>query len=315
MAAQSLPVVLDGGGAPLAEWWRAYEAETRVALADTGAVVLRGFDITDVQRFDQARALLLRSPGTYVEGATPRQRLDDHVYTSTEFPATETIAMHNENSYATTWPGKLLFGCLREPESGGATPVADVRKVLVRLDPALVREFENRGGWLLRRTYGEWFGLGWQRAFGTTERSAVDAYCADSDVATTWSADGVLRTSQVRPVTVVHPDTHQRVWFNHVHFWHASSMATETRELLEEEFGPDCLPYSTHYADGSPVPDEVVEQIREAFDAETAAEEWRRGDLMLVDNMLAAHGRQAYTGLRRIVVAMGEPVTRVSCGS
>jgi hypothetical protein len=31
---------------------------------------------------------------------------------------------------------------------------------------------------------------------------------------------------------------------------------------------------------------------------------WRRGDLLLIDNMLTAHGRRPCTGDRRVLVAM-----------
>ncbi|MFI7503315.1 TauD/TfdA family dioxygenase [Streptomyces sp. NPDC049687] len=310
MPAQTLPVILDGGGESLSDWWRHSERTVRQELLAHGAVLLRGFAVDTVERFEAARALLLSRPGAYVEGATPRKQLGAHVYTSTEFPASEAIALHNENSYALSWPGLLLFGCLKEPETGGATPVADVRRVLDRMGPALVEEFERRGGWLLRRTYSDWFGLGWKRAFGTEDRGEVDAYCRGAEVVTDWLPDGALRTRQVRPVTVRHPLTGEPAWFNHVHFWHASALGPETRELLEEEYGPEGLPYSTHYGDGTPIPDDVVARIVDAFRAETAARPWRRGDLMLVDNMLAAHGREPFTGTRQVVVAMGDPVSR-----
>ncbi|MGW6202609.1 TauD/TfdA family dioxygenase [Streptomyces sp. NPDC055089] len=312
MADPTLPVILEGDGAPLAEWWARHGTSARGLLAEYGALLLRGFRADSLRRFEQARALLIDRPGDYVEGATPRRLLADSVYTSTDFPASESIALHNENSYAMSWPGLLLFGCMDEPDSGGATPVADVRKVLRRLPGPLVGEFERRGGWQLCRAYSDWFGLGWQRAFGTTDRADVDAYCRTASVDTDWQPDGTVRTRQVRPVTARHPGTGQRGWFNHVHFWHASALAAETRALLEEEYGPRGLPYATHYGDGTPVPDEIVAEIVAAFDAETRAVPWRRGDLLLVDNMLAAHGRQPFTGTRQVVVAMGDPVERAA---
>lgn len=41
--------------------------------------------------------------------------------------------MHNENSYTLTFPGLLMFACLVAPAEGGATPVADCRRVLAEL--------------------------------------------------------------------------------------------------------------------------------------------------------------------------------------
>lgn len=310
LVGRGFPAVIEGAGDRLPDWIAANQDQLRATLTRTGAVLLRGFAVADIDDFEQVRLAALRKPARYVEGATPRRQLGEHVFTSTEFPATETIALHNENSYATSWPGILIFGCLQAAETGGATPVADVRRVLARLSPDLVSAFVDRGGWMLVRNFSPWFGLGWQRAFGTQSRSEVDEYCRRADVEAEWLGDDVLRTRQVRPVVVRHPVTGEPVWFNHVRFWHSSSLPQETRELLEEEAGPDGLPYETRYGDGTAIPDEVVREIAAAYEAEKVAIPWRCGDVMLVDNVLAAHGREPFTGARRIVVAMGEPVSR-----
>ena len=44
---------------------------------------------------------------------------------------------------------------------------------------------------------------------------------------------------------------------------------------------------------------------RLALRAETVTFPWRRGDVLLLDNMLTAHGRRPFTGDRRVLVAMG----------
>jgi len=51
----------------------------------------------------------------------------------------------------------------------------------------------------------------------------------------------------------------------------------------------------------------VIDEIRKAYDSETVKFDWQRGDLLLVDNMLVAHGREPFTGDRRVLVAMAEP--------
>jgi hypothetical protein len=69
------------------------------------------------------------------------------------------------------------------------------------------------------------------------------------------------------------------------------------------------LPHNTYYGDGSPIEDSVVEEIRAAYRQETAAFTSRTGDLLVLDNMLAAHGRNSYTGSRKILAATGEAYT------
>lgn len=299
-------------GEPLPEWLCRNRDPVRRSLVTHGCVILEGFGIGDVARFQRARDVLLPARARYVEAATPRTAFGDDVFSSTDFTASEEIRLHNENSYANAWPGYLLFGCLASPRSGGATPVADVRGVLARLPRGLVDEFAARG-WMLVRNYGSGFGLPWEAAFGTTDTTEVAEYCRQAGVDCEWLGSGRLRTRQIRPVLARHPVTGEPVWFNHVHFWHGSSLDPEMRELLTEELGTDGLPFDTRYGDGAPIPDAVVADVRAAYEAEKVARPWRASDLMLVDNMLVAHGRQPYEGERRVVVAMGEERRRADC--
>ncbi|CAO3408499.1 TauD/TfdA family dioxygenase [Azospirillum largimobile] len=70
--------------------------------------------------------------------------------------------------------------------------------------------------------------------------------------------------------------------------------------------GPDDLPYATRYGDGSPIPDSVIAEINQAYEAEKVQFPWREGDVMLLDNVAVAHAREPYIGDRMVYVAMGE---------
>jgi alpha-ketoglutarate-dependent taurine dioxygenase len=302
-AGESLPDVLRGEGARIHR-----------TLLEHGAVHFPGAGVESAEEFARIRDILIPATTPYVEAATPRRDLGDQIFTSTEFPASEEIALHNENSYASSWPGELLFCCLQPAETGGATPLADVRGVLRRLPEPLVREFDERD-WMLIRSYGNGFGLPWQQAFGTEAEGEVDEYCRAADIATEWLPDGRLRTRQVRPALATHPETGERVWFNHVRFWHPSSMDAETREMLLEELGEDGLPYDTRFGDGGVIPDEPVAEIAAAYEAEKRSVPWRYGDLILIDNMLAAHGRERFSGARKVLVSMGNARARKECAA
>jgi Taurine catabolism dioxygenase TauD, TfdA family len=141
----------------------------------------------------------------------------------------------------------------------------------------------------------------------------VEEYCRAAEIDFEWLDDGRLQTRQVRPALARHPETSAVDWFNHVRFWHASALAEDVRELLLEEFGEEGLPYNTYYGDSDRIPDDVVADVAAAYEAEKVANPWQPGDVLLVDNMLVAHGREPFRGERRVVVSMGDTRERAAC--
>jgi alpha-ketoglutarate-dependent taurine dioxygenase len=293
-------------------WLRAHRDDIRQTLTTDGALVVRGLPVASVEDFAAARDALMAERVPYREKATPRSQFTDGVFSSTDLPASQPIAQHNENSYTLDFPGLLLFGCLTAPETGGATPVADVRKVLATLPAELVGRFRRRG-WTLLRNYTENVGLPWQRAFGSTERAEVEAYCADNRIGYRWDADGSLRTAQLRSAIVRHPATGEEVWFNHVAFWNDLALDEDIREVMIDAYGPVGLPFMTFDGFGEALSEADFATLRGAYEAATVRETWQPGDLMLVDNLLCSHGREPFTGDRRILVAMGDPVSIDAC--
>jgi alpha-ketoglutarate-dependent taurine dioxygenase len=278
-------------------------------LGKSGAILFRGFAIRgeqDLTGFTQAIEMQLMP---YMEGATPRKALGNNVYTSTEFPPDQTIALHNENSYVMSWPMKLCFCCMIAPEDRGETPIADVRKVLQRIDPDVREEF-IRKKYMLVRNFSEHLGLPWTSSFKVSTREELEQYCEKAHIELEWQSEQHLKTRQVRPALATHPSTGEEVWFNHIAFWHISSLEPGVREILSNEYGEEGLPYNTYYGDGSRISPDVIAELRRAYEAETVKFPWRKGDLLLLDNMLVAHGRSPYSGPRKIVVSMGEPFTR-----
>jgi alpha-ketoglutarate-dependent taurine dioxygenase len=294
------------------EWLTAAGPALRTALHEHGAIVLRSLPIGSVADFGVVRDVLLPARTPYREKATPRSDYGNGVFSSTDLPAAQRIRMHNENSYTLTFPGLLMFACLVAPPEGGATPVADCRRVLASLPPQLVERMRATG-WLLTRSYSEHISTDWRTAFAADTPADVQRYCAENLITCQWQSDGHLRTSQLRPGIITHPVTGEQVWFNHLAFWNEWALDDELRETLIEEFGHDDLPFNTALGDGSSLTRDELETLAAAYESATVRQPWQPGDLMLVDNILCAHGRDAFRGDRKIVVAMGEPVDVLDC--
>lgn len=295
-----------------ASWCAEHHEELRRALTVYGALFLRGLPIHTTADFAAVRDALFTRRAAYQEKATPRSNYGDDVFSSTDLPAGHAIRMHNENSYTLTFPGLLLFGCLTAPEDGGATPVADVREVLRHVPDELLARFRGHG-WRLTRNYAEHLSLNWRTALAADSREDAERYLADNDIEAVWGADDTLRTSQRRAATIRHPETGAEVWFNHVAFWNEWSLEPDIREVLIGEFGREGLPFNTFLGDGTPLTEPEAEILHAAYEKATVRRAWQPGDLLLVDNVLAAHGRDPFRGDRRILVGMGEPTALSDC--
>ena len=195
----------------------------------------------------------------------------------------------------------------RAESAPDSTPVADAAAVLEALPPELVERLE-RLGWLLIRNYNEDIGASVADAFGTDNRRAVETYCRDHDITYAWQPDGSLRTWQRRGAVVRHPVTGRRCWFNQIAFLNEWTIAPEIREYLVEVYGEDGLPFNTRFGNGDPIEADVVHAINAVYEANTVREPWQAGDLLLVDNVAAAHAREPFEGPREIVVALADPV-------
>jgi len=305
---QALPLVVEPNldAVDLCLWAKNNKDFLERTLNQHGGILFRGFDLGSQNDFEQAVNSMSVELMHYMEGATPRVQLSENIYTSTEYPSNQSIELHNELSYVTTWPGRVWFFCITPSPEGGETPIADIRQVLKRIDPRIVEQFQKKG-WMLVRNFGNDMSLSWQSVFRAEDRATVDAYCRSAQVEVEWVDGQHLRTRQVRPALAKHPHTGEMIWFNHICFWHISTLEPHVRDSMLAFFKEEDLPYNTYYGDGSPIDASVIEEIRNAYRQETVVFSWREKDLLMLDNMLVAHGRKPFAGPRKILVAMGNP--------
>ncbi|MFF4246860.1 TauD/TfdA family dioxygenase [Streptomyces sp. NPDC001822] len=282
------------------------------ALVEHGAVLVRGLGLHDADGVTAVLERLAAEPVTERETFAPRQTYSPGVHSSSPWPPNQPMCMHHESSYTLGSPGLLLFACLSEPTTGGATCLADASGVLDALPSGLTERFE-REGWLLTRSYNGEIGATVAEAFGTDDRDAVERYCHDHAIACSWQPDGGLRTAQRRSAVVRHPDDGRRCWFNQIAFLNEWTLAPEVREYLVDEYGPDGLPFNTRYGEGEAIGEDVVQLINSVYEEHTVSRPWKSGDLLLVDNIRTAHSREAYEGPREVVVAMASPTGMAAC--
>lgn len=290
-------------GIDLRGWTDGHREELERQLLSSGGLLFRGFGITSAAEFEAFCAAVAPELMGYGERSTPRREVGGKVYTSTEYPADQHIPMHNELSYASSWPRKIWFYCHQPAAQGGETPIADSRQVYRAIDPPVRDRFVNRGVMYVRN-FGEGLGLTWQEVFQTSDPAAVGEYCRNADIELEWRSEGRLQTRAVRPAAVRHPVTGEDIWFNQAHLHHLSALPEASQQALLEVVSPDELPFNTFYGDGTEIEAEALAEVRRAYAAAAVRFGWERGDVLMLDNLLVAHGRAPYSGERKILVAM-----------
>ena len=303
------PMMLVDAKGDVASWAEENRQMLRAAVDEHGSLLVRGLGLGDRADVAAAASRLSTDLVTETEAFAARETYPGGLYSSSAWPPKQQMCMHHELSYRLEVPGLMLFACLAVPASGGAIALADSSAVLDALPADLVERFE-REGWMLTRSYNDEIGLSLAEAFGTDDRATIESYCRANAIDVEWRDDGSLRTRQRRSAVVRHPVSGQRCWFNQIAFLNEWTLNPEVHELLVDMYGgADGLPFNTRFGGGDPIGPEVVTAINDAYDATSVSEPLQVGDLLLVDNIRAAHSREPFEGSREVVVAMADPVS------
>jgi alpha-ketoglutarate-dependent taurine dioxygenase len=303
-----LPVVLTPttSGLDVVPWATEHRSDVAALLREHGAVLFRGFGALD-ERVFQALASAVCGPLFADNGEHERTSASPNVYTPTPYPSQKQLFWHNENSFNHGWPGKICFGCVHRAAEGGETPLVDSRAVAKRVDPGIVRRFQERQVMYVRN-YLPGLGLHWSKVFQTEDRHEVEAIARRERIALEWT-DGGLKTVAVRPALIRHRETGEPVWFTQTLHWHPACLDPDVREVLLATYGAEGLPRDYRFGDGSLIDDSIVHELVALYRELEVVNPWENGDVAIVDNVLTAHGRNPYAGERRLLVALGDMQT------
>lgn len=306
--APTLPLILQPAvdSVNLVAWAASNREFIQANLYKHGALLFRGFGLRSVTDFESVAKGIYSS--LYADyGDLPRASAGESIYESTPYPADKWILFHNESSHLSEWPMKISFFCVTAADEGGETPIVDCRAMCAEMDPAMLDRFAHKG-LLYIRNFVRGLDVPWQEFFKTTDRAEVEQRCAQAGMQIEWVGEDGLRVMQRSEAVRTHPKTGERVFFNQVQLHHPAALEPAERQAMLDLFGPDGLPRNVVYGDGSPIEDDIMAEVDRVYRKLAVGFRWQVGDLVMLENMLAAHSRAPFVGSRKIVVAMGEMI-------
>ncbi|WP_207281902.1 non-ribosomal peptide synthetase [Pseudomonas sp. FW300-N2F2] len=284
-------------------WAEANREKVENWLLEHGGIVFRGFDLPTPAAFEAfCQALCPQLYGQY--GDLPKEEGGKNIYKSTPYPKDRMILFHNESAHQHRWPRRQWFYCQTPATSGGATPIVDSRQVYREL-PAWLQANLRRKQLMYVRNFSASLDVSWQHFFQTQERADVERICRESNIEFQWRGANDLHTRQVCPAVILHPLTGEESFFNQIQLYHPAFLDADVREQFLRD-GEASMPRQVFYGDGSELEPEAIEAINTAYDRCAVRFDWQQGDVVMLDNMMAAHARDPFEGERKIVVAMGE---------
>lgn len=321
-SAQEFARIIEGAGdrEELLLWFKKNQDEVARDLLKYGAVIFRGFQLSR-DDFKEISARISPQEMPYTNGATPREKIDEGLYLASDFPKELTLPQHHEMSYMRKWPMKVFFYCDLPPESGGETPICSTRTFMERLSPRIIEKFSKLGVKYLRN-YDGGIVTNWKQAFSTSDRKTVERVCIESHLDFEWKKDGNLRTWGSAQGLATHPFTNELLWHNHI--INFTFRSTDDKSLppilrmsakglpegqLERWVQADHvdLPMNAYYGDGTLIEQSVLDEVNDLLEEKKRFFPWQQGDMIVIDNMLAFHGRNAYQGNRKILAILKDP--------
>lgn len=296
----------------LADELREYRERFDELLLEHGAILFRGFDVNRISDFELFVEAAAKKSLRYINRSTPRSSVGKGIFSATEYPANQEIPLHCENAYQNDWPLKVAFCCLIAPVSGGQTPIADMQRVSSLIGQELMGKFETNGVKYVRH-YRPHVDIPWDEAFQTSDRKTVEDFCERNGIQHRWLSEDTLRTEQTCQGTAIHPITHEKIFFNQAHLFHISNLPPRVASSLVEIYGMDRLPRNSFYGNGMDISTRELAHIRDAYRSAAVSFDWKSSDVLLLDNMRAAHGRYPFVGERQVLATLMESRYGLEC--
>ena len=293
-------------GATLADaaaWVGANREQLLRQSANHGAILFRGFPIRTADDFDAFIAAFELENFPYDQSLSNAVRVNrtPRVFTANESPPSVTILLHHEMAQTPVYPSRLFFFCEHAAAAGGATPICRSDVLWDRLAqrcPQFARDCEAKG--LIysnvmpaENDANSGMGRSWQSTLGTTTREGAGQRLLQLGYTWEWLPDGSLRaTTPVLPAVRTLPNG-RKSFFN--------QLIAAAQGWKDARNDPS---KAITFGDGTPLDRDAVNTATELGEELSFDVPWQTGDVTLIDNYVAMHGRRSFSGTRKILASL-----------
>lgn len=108
-----------------------------------------------------------------------------------------------------------------------------------------------------------------------------------------WIEDGVKTVMGPIPGIKFNQERRQKIWFNSMVAAYTGWKDARNDPVKAVTFG-----------DGQPLPAEVIHDCLRILEDESVAIPWKKGDVLLIDNLAVLHSRKPFNPPRRILASL-----------
>ncbi|XP_023759478.1 clavaminate synthase-like protein At3g21360 [Lactuca sativa] len=283
---------------------RAHKPWLESLLQKRGVILFRDFPVTSPSDFNDVVEAFGFPEAFYVGGRASRTQVVGRVYTANESPPEMQIPFHHEMAYVPDFPSKLLFFCEEAPEAGGETPVLLSHIIYDKMKekhPLFVAKLEEHGLTYTRvmtddNQQSSFNGSGWTSAYMTNDKNVAEERAAKLGTKLEWMGsdhDHVKAITGPMPGIRFDKESQRKVWFNGLAVSYSGSLTTKNND--RNTF--------IELGNGEPVSDEAMEDCLRIMEEECVAIPWKKGDVMLVNNLMVLHSRRPLIKPPRSILA------------
>ena len=303
-------IIVNDGSIKTSEQAQAWISQNQVTikkeLACTGAVLFRGFPVSDAISFDAFFSAFGYDNFTYKESLSNAVRINytDLVFSANEAPKNVEIYLHSEMAQTPVFPNIISLFCEKTATTGGATILCRsdvVYQKVAAAEPQLTEKLATVGVKYTNTipaadNADSAQGRGWQSTLSVETRHQAEQKLLNLGYTWHWNSDGSLSAQTSALPAIKSIDNGRQVFFNQI------IAAYEGWEGVKDDPSVGLC-----FGDDSPIPSHFLDSICDIA-CETAYDLlWQDGDVAVVDNHLSMHGRRPYGGdrVRRVLVTLG----------